>query len=134
MPVRRGEGGAIPPILLVQFLRNALQQVLAKVEIWIHPVLFERLQNGCGHSMDRIPNRVFIVGERDGRSASLQILCGSELPVLGQLDASWGVRSSRRRQDARTQRQEQRNYKLEHVPSTPVHQTDFVFRDMAIDF
>src|SRR5208283_4928182 len=103
MAVRRFEGGAIPPILLVQFLRNALQQVFAKVEIWVHAVFFERRQNGCRHSMDRIPAGVLIVGEGDGRSTSLQILCGSELPVLGQLDASLGVRCSRRWEDARTQ-------------------------------
>src|SRR5271165_924703 len=114
---RRSEYSAIPPVLLVQILRDVLQHVLANIQVGIHTILLQYLKNSRGHAMDRVPLTILIVGSRDGCTACLYVFRSGQFPVLRQLHLPWISHCAKRGQDEQAQRQRHcRNYTKHVVP------------------
>src|SRR5208337_613890 len=86
---RRGEYGPIPPVLLVQILRNLLQHVHADIKVGVDTILLQYLENRRGHAMDRMPRLVPVIGLRNGCTTSFYIFRSGQFPVLRQLHFPW---------------------------------------------
>ena len=85
---RCGECGAVPPVLLVEVLRDLVEQIGSVVEVRVGAVLLQGLQNGRRHSRDRMPAGCLVVRLGEGGPVCPDVACRDKAPALRQLNLS----------------------------------------------
>ena len=111
-----GERGPVPPVLLVQILRHLVEQVLADVEVRIHPGLLQDLQHRSRHPPHRNPCGVVVAGDGDRRAIGFQTRRRDQFPAFGQFDIRGGrwLRRGEHPVIGRTDQQEHHGEDLQH--------------------
>ena len=96
---RRSEYSAIPPVLLVQILRDLLEHVLADIQVGVDTILLQDLENSCGHATDRMPLPVLVIGRGDRCTFCPSVFRSRQFPVVRQLQFARSVRRTNSRRD-----------------------------------
>ena len=94
----RVERGAVPPVLQIQILRDAVEHVRAVVRIRDGAVGPECLEHRRGHRVHLVPVDIAVLRRRDDRTVGLGVPSRRERPPARQLELSrrtFGLHESR---------------------------------------